>query len=66
MNEKIIGGVVIIYNPHKDILKNIHSYLTQINELLLFDNSNEKKEWLLDSLLPIPKSNTFALKKIWA
>lgn len=48
MSNKRIAGVVILYNPREYFLKNILSYLEQINELLLFDNSTEKQEWLLN------------------
>ncbi len=44
----LIGGVVILYNPPIGILPNIYSYLEQVNELLLFDNSIEEKPWLTD------------------
>jgi len=37
-----IYGAVILYNPQGDIIKNINSYLDQIDYLLIMDNSPEK------------------------
>lgn len=48
MNNIRIGGVVVIFNPRKGYLDNINSYLNQVDELLVFDNSYEKKDWLVD------------------
>lgn len=48
MNDNHIGGVVVIYNPRKEYLVNFNSYIDQVNELLVFDNSSEKEDWLTE------------------
>lgn len=48
MSNKRIGGVVIIYNPLRDIPDNINSYLAQVDELIIFDNTPKKPDWLSD------------------
>lgn len=41
MNNKIkICGVVVWYNPKKEYLENIKSYLYKLDELYIIDNSN--------------------------
>lgn len=41
MNNKIkICGVVVWYNPKKEYLENIKSYLYKLDEFYIVDNSN--------------------------
>lgn len=41
MNNKIkICGIVVWYNPKKEYLENIKSYLYKLDELYIVDNSN--------------------------
>jgi hypothetical protein len=47
-----IGGCVILYHPPIETASNILSYLDQVNELLLIDNSQEESTKLLDILMP--------------
>lgn len=35
-----IDGVVVLYNPSKDVIKNIETYLKNLNKLYVVDNSN--------------------------
>ncbi len=37
-----VAGVVILFNPDSSIIENIKSYIDQVEELLLFDNSTKK------------------------
>lgn len=50
MNNKKVGGVVVLYYPEVEVIENIKSYLNQIDTLLVFDNSgnyaSEVVEWI--------------------
>ena len=46
---KELLAVVITYNPSKDVISNIHSYLQYVDDLLIIDNS-EKNNGILDIL----------------
>lgn len=39
-----IAGVVVLYNPDESYIENIKSYIDDINELFIIDNSDEKHE----------------------
>ncbi|MBE0572451.1 MAG: glycosyltransferase family 2 protein [Ignavibacteriaceae bacterium] len=47
MNDKLhlknpfpsVAGVVVLFNPNKDIISNIESYVNQVSELFIVDNS---------------------------
>lgn len=45
-----ISGVTVLYNPDKEILKNILSYLNQIERLYIIDNSEEEIKPVTDNL----------------
>lgn len=47
-----IGGCVILYHQPIETVTNIFSYLDQVNELLLIDNSQEESTKLPDILMP--------------
>lgn len=38
-----ICGVVVLYNPTKDVIRNIYTYLEIVDEIILFDNSDKIK-----------------------
>lgn len=50
MNNKRVGGVVVLYYPAVEVIENIKSYLNQIDTLVVFDNSenyaSEVVEWI--------------------
>lgn len=51
MNDKIkICGVVVWYNPKKEYLENIKSYLYKLDELYIIDNSNNTNLELVKNL----------------
>ena len=50
MKTQLIGGVVVLYEPQKEYLLNIDSYLNQVHKLIIFDNSITINAWLLDFL----------------
>ncbi len=54
-NDYKIAGVVVIYNPTSDIIKNITSYIKNISHLYLVDNSEESNEELLNSISDVSK-----------
>lgn len=43
-----IAGVVVLYNPQKDVLKNIDSYLSDIDHLYVVDNSVENHQFMFN------------------
>lgn len=47
-----IAGVVVLYNPDKDVKKNILSYLNDLDKLYVIDNSDNK-----DNKKLLPNSN---------
>jgi rhamnosyltransferase len=49
--ENKIAGVVVLYNPDKECIKNINSYLDQVNFLYLVDNSKIQNTELCNKLI---------------
>lgn len=49
-NNLIIEGVVVLYNPDESILKNIESYVNEINKLYIVDNSENKNKDLINKI----------------
>ena len=41
-----VAGVVILYNPPVGILDNIQTYLSHLDKLIVFDNSEVKQPWV--------------------
>lgn len=39
-NQKNVAGVVVLYNPQTDIIENIKSYINQLDQLFIINNSN--------------------------
>lgn len=37
-----ICGVVVLYNPNDEVIKNIKTYISYLDELVIFDNSSKK------------------------
>ena len=50
-----INGVVVLYNPEKSILENIHSYIDELEVLYIVDNSESKNNDLILELKKINK-----------
>lgn len=51
----MISAVVVLYNPDKNVLQNIYSYIDVIDILYAVDNSDQKNSDLIASLLKHPK-----------
>ena len=47
-NINSIAGVVLLYNPDKDVIENILSYIDSIDFLYIIDNSKESSEKVLN------------------
>lgn len=43
---KTVCGVTVLYNPQKDVIDNINSYIEQINFLFIIDNSNNLSDFV--------------------
>jgi len=52
-NNLKIEGVVILYNPDESILNNIKSYVNEIRQLYIIDNSENKNQKLIDKIKKI-------------
>lgn len=50
-----ISGVVVLYNPDETLLKNIESYIDDIDTLFAVDNSDDKNTAIVKALLEHPK-----------
>lgn len=51
----ILVGVVILYYPDESIIKNIYSYVNELNSLYVIDNTEHPIENVIDSIRAIPK-----------
>lgn len=47
INEKKLSGLVVWYNPEKNDIANIDSYVAHIDKLYIIDNSNQNNQHLL-------------------
>jgi len=50
MNDFLISGVVVLYNPENKISNNIYSYIKQVDKLYVVDNSEQKNNFLIEEL----------------
>lgn len=50
-----IAGVVILYNPESSIIRNIDSYINQVNKLYVIDNSDESNDEIVKKLFKLEK-----------
>ena len=46
----IIDGIVVLFNPSKDVINNIKSYQPLLNKLFVVDNSNDINKEVVDDL----------------
>ena len=46
----MLSGVTIIFNPNSDIIENIQSYISHLEQLYLIDNSKNKNQLLLEKI----------------
>jgi rhamnosyltransferase len=65
-----IGGAVILYQPDNAIIRNIHSYINQLNFLIVFDNSNvknlnlqEEVKSISDKIIFIDNTSNYGIAK---
>lgn len=63
MRDVKISAVVVTYNPTSDVIENIKSYLSQVDQLLVFDNSEsyhaEVIDWIKRQQKIIYKSDNY-------
>lgn len=50
-----VSGVVILYNPDRSVFENINSYLHEVDILYAVDNSEIKKQEIVNKLMQNPK-----------
>lgn len=50
-----IQGVIVLYNPEKDVLINIQSYINEIDKLYVVDNSENKNFEFIEKIQDINK-----------
>jgi rhamnosyltransferase len=50
ISENLVPGAVILYNPGRQVLDNIHSYLHDVERLYALDNSDKKDLALLNEI----------------
>jgi len=48
-----IDGVVVLYNPDESIIKNINSYINDIDKIYIIDNSETKNHELINKIVTI-------------
>lgn len=54
-----IAGVTVLYNPNEEVISNIKSYVDQLEQLYLIDNSDHSNEELLSEVLTNPAVSYF-------
>ncbi|OGU35022.1 MAG: hypothetical protein A2068_07225 [Ignavibacteria bacterium GWB2_35_6b] len=52
-----VMGVVVLYNPDQDVLKNISTYLDQVGQLMVFDNSDITNSEIVDKIKSLKNVN---------
>lgn len=56
MQEKYkVAGTIVLYNPDRDVIGNIMSYLEDVNILYVVDNSEKTDKYITDQLLKLRK-----------
>lgn len=54
INNPLVAGIVILYNPDDSVVNNIYSYLDQIEELVAFDNSDCPNDQIINVIKSLP------------
>lgn len=54
INNPLVAGIVILYNPDDSVVTNINSYLDQIEELVAFDNSDCPNDKIINVIKSLP------------
>ena len=47
----MIGSVVVLYNPTEDEIKNINSYISNVDRAVIVDNSVQNNEKIVELLI---------------
>lgn len=55
MSSHSIAAVIVLYNPDKNVMENIASYVDHVNKLYVADNSDKKNRRLIEELQQQPK-----------
>lgn len=60
----MIGSVVVLYNPTEDEIKNINTYLNDIDYGVIIDNSSaDNKEWIFSIINDVDKIRYYSERK---
>lgn len=62
--EKLLAGCVVLYNPDKDILKNINSYIQYVDVLFVIDNSDQISENIVADITSLSSKINYFRQKI--
>ncbi|MCZ6703360.1 MAG: glycosyltransferase [Ignavibacteria bacterium] len=54
INNPLVAGIVILYNPDESVVTNIYSYHDQIKELVAFDNSDCPDDRIISVIKSLP------------
>jgi rhamnosyltransferase len=58
-----VAGIVVLYEPTNDILHNIQSYITQVRQLFVVDNSENPDELIIEKIKKINSAEYIGLKE---
>lgn len=53
------AAVVILYNPGEEVIFNIRSYLSFVERVYVFDNTEKQKKEVIQTLTSLPKTDYF-------
>jgi len=62
----VIGSVVVLYNPTEDEIKNINSYIPNVDRAVIVDNSAQNNEKIVELLINEARYSIFLNRKTWA
>lgn len=58
-----VAGVVVLYHPDKDVIENISTYINQVGQLLIIDNSDIIDSKLIDKIKSLNNVNYISYGK---
>jgi len=54
LNNSLVAGIVVLFNPDDSVVTNINSYINQIKELVVYDNSDSPNYNVVNLIKTIP------------
>lgn len=60
----MIGSVVVLYNPTKDEIENINTYLSSVDYAVIVDNSTHSNEKLVETLVYSKNKTQYISKRV--